>query len=301
MNYLKTAIDFCLNNLSIDRSAIFKIDIENLKMYGTWGTDNQGKMYNDHSYQQNIDKDDWLYEMIIQGQTLRFHQGINLQTSGKQEQTGWQLVAILWLDGQAKAWLSCDNLIKKRELLPSQKEVITVFCASLAQWYQSILHQEQLRAMSESLKIRVENKTKDLKNSLLLLSETQGQLLSFEKITLLSKFTSGLAHEINNPNSFVMSNLDYLKKQSDLIEGIHIKDQDPSVQASYALLKEDWPELIQDSMKGSIRIQKIISALSPLNHCLDIHNHPVLLLDNIKECFKPFSEKLTLNLQLKAT
>ena len=291
----KLAVNFCIQELHVDRSAIFTIDMQQLQMQGTWGTDNQGKIYCDNNFSIALDHSDWLLDMIENKQSLAFHENIELETSGSKERQGWQFAAIMYIDGEAKAWLSCDNLIKQRPLLPAQKEVITVFCASLCQWFQSIIDRQQLKIFSNNLQQLVEKRTKKLQDSLIILGQTQGKLTAYEKLCMISKFSSGLAHEINNPNSFVLSNLDFLKNQTTLIEQLTNKDLSPEQSRLLEQLKHFWPELVEDSLNGANRIKNIIKALSPLNHCLDINTLDFDLCDCILHCSRRFAQRLVIN------
>lgn len=52
----------------------------------------------------------------------------------------------------------------------------------------------------------------DLQAVIKRLRETQGQLVQTEKMASLGQMTAGIAHEINNPLSFVQGNVDYFKQ-----------------------------------------------------------------------------------------
>jgi C4-dicarboxylate-specific signal transduction histidine kinase len=53
------------------------------------------------------------------------------------------------------------------------------------------------------LQKEVEDRTADLKNSLMELKSTQSQLIQSEKMASLGELTAGIAHEIQNPLNFV--------------------------------------------------------------------------------------------------
>jgi signal transduction histidine kinase len=60
-----------------------------------------------------------------------------------------------------------------------------------------------LRKRNVVLEDRVVNRTRELKNSLEELRETQTQLIHSEKMASLGELTAGIAHEIQNPLNFV--------------------------------------------------------------------------------------------------
>ncbi len=92
------------------------------------------------------------------------------------------------------------------------------------------------------------------------------QILQNEKLASLGLVTSGIAHEINNPNSFIFFNLPILKHY--LQELMPILDDHaaahPGFEVSnmpYAELREDIFRLLENMEHGSERISKIVGVL----------------------------------------
>ncbi len=64
----------------------------------------------------------------------------------------------------------------------------------------------------------VEERTKELNETLSNLQKTQAQLLQSEKMASIGQLAAGVAHEINNPTGFVSSNLKTLSDyQNDIV------------------------------------------------------------------------------------
>jgi signal transduction histidine kinase len=63
--------------------------------------------------------------------------------------------------------------------------------------------EEILKTQNVRLEQEVENRTKELNNSLKSLKDTQTQLVHSEKMASLGELTAGIAHEIQNPLNFV--------------------------------------------------------------------------------------------------
>ena len=115
-------------------------------------------------------------------------------------------------------------LADRINILKKEKET------SQAQALDALLQNERI---IENQKIILENKveerTRELKNAnkelsatIADLKQTQTQLVSSEKMASLGQLTAGIAHEINNPINFVMSNVKPLKKDiEDMYELIH--------------------------------------------------------------------------------
>ncbi|MEO0987995.1 MAG: hypothetical protein AAFY20_21005, partial [Cyanobacteria bacterium J06639_14] len=89
--------------------------------------------------------------------------------------------------------------------------LITIFLLAYAN-HQQRRAKRQLRENERKLEQRVSARTSELSEALRELKHTQAQLIQKEKLSSLGKLVGGIAHEFNNPLSFMCGNLTYLEK-----------------------------------------------------------------------------------------
>jgi signal transduction histidine kinase len=141
---------------------------------------------------------------------------------------------------------------------------------------------EQLREANRSLEQRVNERTRELKNSLEWLKSMQQQLIQSEKMSSLGQLVAGIAHEINNPATSVYagaealeSNVEellvFVERYKDLLKSTQDGDADAAKELAEALtdgeedvdylLEEGLPWSIRSMKEGAIRIKDIVRNL----------------------------------------
>ncbi len=114
------------------------------------------------------------------------------------------------------------------------------------------------------------------------LKQTQHQLVRAEKLAGIGQLAAGIAHEINNPTAFILSNLSairkyvvkffsYIDSMEALVKNHEQNNSQPQeIQKDvwqiinsddYRYLKNDLPEVIEESLDGLHRIKTIVSSL----------------------------------------
>ena len=103
------------------------------------------------------------------------------------------------------------------------------------------------------------------------LKRTQQQLLHSEKMASLGRLVAGVAHELNNPISFVLGNVHALKRYSERLERYvaALHEQGPEAADVAALrrslridhLLADLPSLIEGTLEGAQRTADIVNGL----------------------------------------
>lgn len=130
---------------------------------------------------------------------------------------------------------------------------------------------ERKRA-EESLQERL----KELETTNSMLEQTQQQLLQQEKLASLGQLAAGVAHEINNPIGFVLSNLDTLRDYFSDFSSIlsPLKNDQLNDQGKVNAMQNEWQtldgdfllqdseEILTSSVQGLVRVKDIVSDLS---------------------------------------
>ncbi len=147
-------------------------------------------------------------------------------------------------------------------------------------------HIEALEISKQNLEKRVAERTEEiaqknhqlqsaynqLADALQNLQQTQAQLIQAEKMSSLSQMVAGIAHEINNPVSFIYSNLEHANNYAqDLLRLVELYQKqypNPSdaIQAEIEaidldFMAEDFSKLMHSMKNGADRIRQIVLSL----------------------------------------
>ncbi|MGB7274465.1 MAG: ATP-binding protein, partial [Geitlerinemataceae cyanobacterium] len=119
---------------------------------------------------------------------------------------------------------------------------------------------------------QLRQKAEALERTLAELKSAQTQLVQSEKMSSLGQLVAGVAHEINNPVSFIYGNVEHLRNYINdvfrLIEAYQENYPNPSAELQdlaeeieLEFIREDLPKLISSMQVGTERIREIVVSL----------------------------------------
>ncbi len=137
----------------------------------------------------------------------------------------------------------------------------------------------------------------------------QEQLIQADKMVALGTLVSGMAHEINNPNNFILINIPILrrvwKSVLPILDEYHKKNTDFDVaRFPYEVIREDYFEICSNILAGTNRIKSIVKDLKEysrkdteeLIENIEINGVVSSCINLLRNNIKKYTNNLELNL-----
>ncbi|MEO0646904.1 MAG: ATP-binding protein [Cyanobacteria bacterium J06650_10] len=173
--------------------------------------------------------------------------------------------------------------------------------------------EQKLREHEKQLEQRVNERTAELSNALGRLQQTQTQLIQTEKMSSLGQLVGGVAHELNNPLTFLSGNVHCIKDYiQDLLETIQLclsqfsLTDSPAAKATSVdsvrqhiedidleYIQEDIPKVLQSIFDGAGRVQKIVSDLQSFSRSDEQGCKPTDIHESIESTLNMLNSQLS--------
>jgi signal transduction histidine kinase len=127
---IRRAVTVLRTKLLFDRAGILLFDPSTNEQIGTWGTDAQGKIRDEHDFRAPVTSN-----LITnhKEERVRFERKADLQELGQSVDSGWHIQAAIFSGQELYGWLFIDNLVNHAPIQEDQIELIRVFSGALGQ------------------------------------------------------------------------------------------------------------------------------------------------------------------------
>jgi predicted ATPase/signal transduction histidine kinase len=167
--------------------------------------------------------------------------------------------------GQVLGAIYLENNATEGAFNDERVEILTLLSAQVAISLENA-------SLYHSMETKVEARTQDLQQALEALQTTQSQLIQMEKMLSLGKLVAGIAHELNNPITFIQVNSKYLQQViQDLLELHDLYARiypNPNGEIDHYLkqidldfIRQDTPAMFSSVLRGTQRIADIVQSL----------------------------------------
>jgi signal transduction histidine kinase len=144
---------------------------------------------------------------------------------------------------------------------------------------------ESLVALNSHLEERVRERTDQLEqanremvDAYATLKRTEVQLVQAEKMAALGQLVAGVAHEINNPVSFVLGNVAPLRERLERLRALAEAHQDGEL----STLADRIARAFEIIARGAERTAAIVGDLRTFSRVGDAHRHPMDVQESIE-------------------
>jgi len=175
----RTAIITATELLDIDRIGILLVDELHENMFGTWGTDEQGKLCNEYALKSPVDNTvrDIIRLIDNQGKVCIWenkplYEFDSSCDSSKVVGFGWNGAIALWENSELIGWIACDNLLKQRPFKAYISHILRLFGSVISEYRLRFIAQEKIETLNREL----QEKVQQLQATITTLEETKQQL-----------------------------------------------------------------------------------------------------------------------------
>lgn len=161
-----------------------------------------------------------------------------------------------------------EDTLRRPRLTDADLEILQTLSNQIA----IVIGNVELHTQTKEVARLAKAQAQSLKDALRKLQQTQAQLIQTEKMSSLGQLVAGIAHEINNPVTFISGNLTHISSYAeDLLHLLNLyqeeypntteKIQEEIEAIDLEFLKEDLPKVINSMQIGADRISQIVRSL----------------------------------------
>ena len=270
---LETAVQSIRSLLNIDRCHFLWYRQHEIEPY--WEVVNEAKNPNlsSHIGQYKTAQVEPLAERLLKGQIIQVDETETCSDQPLRQvllNLGYTSILSIPIETNLKeiGVICCSHCTGERPWDDSEVELLQAVIAQLA----IAIDQAELYAQARQAALIAQAQAQQLELALNKLQTTQAQLVQSAKMSSLGQLVAGIAHEINNPVSFIHGNLTYASAYFyDLLNFLRLyQEQYPNPTAAIAeqaevinvdFIAKDLPKLLRSMQHGTDRIRSIVLSL----------------------------------------
>lgn len=161
-----------------------------------------------------------------------------------------------------------NDLVEALQSFESQEQAVTISARNDTEIGLLTDSFNQMSLKITQARLDLQKKITELESTNKELKDTQAKLVHSAKMVSLGQLVAGVAHELNNPISFIYSNMNHLKDYTEkLIQLVETADTEPRSLAEkkeefeFSYIKQDLPKLISSCQEGARRTRDIVIGL----------------------------------------
>lgn len=205
--------------------------------------------------------------------------------------------------------------------LKEEDEGLITLASTVAAQLGSAMQRKRAEDELKKHKETLEEKNKELEDAYTKLKSVQSQVLQQEKMASVGQLAAGVAHEINNPIGFIMSNLgslqkyinkitEFIKTQGEAIDAItkqagiqdsevieRVKENKRSLKIDFII--EDLANIIKESLDGADRVKSIVQDLKSFSRIDDAEHKMADISSGLESTIKIVWNELKYKTTLK--
>lgn len=151
----------------------------------------------------------------------------------------------------------------------------------------------------EKNNVELDEKNRELERLFYELQQKESQLIHSEKMASLGQLVAGISHELNNPISFIYSNLKILTEYIDDLKLLLNETPESDINQKMRATIQELSEIIGDSINGSKSIKEIVQNLKNFSRLDEAEWKEAKISDIVDSCLKIIKPQLKTDLVIK--